>query len=627
VARTGAQSGLAAVQPGAGWADCRLAMAREISIGAARPARRVWTVGRDAPPAPRFVVRVLATSFLTVVAVLAAVSTLLVLQTRAMVDRGIAEDLVAAQRQLAAAERDRQQDAVLRATLIAISRALERGLESYQEERRFGGDAGAARLLQERLQREIDPMARLVRTDVMAVVGLDGRVIATAGPRAWDWPAGLRMVRPAELDEIAGETIVRSQSVANRATVAPMARDGLRLGHLVEARVLDDQYAAELAGATRSDVAVLVDGRLLACTVPLVARDGLAARLSQVTTSSGNVEADGRHYAYRLLQRVGPAQFYAVASITAARERVIGLALPRLLAIGVGGLALCALASLWLARRVAAPIDQVSRDIAAMVEAHEAARIGVPAQSIHELEALGDAFNRLMQTVHDARAETDAAYVGAIQALAAALDARDPYTAGHSDRVSRMAVLMGRAMGLTDAELDVLHLGALLHDIGKIGISDAILGKPGKLTDEEYASIKRHTLLGAQILRPVAFLAPHVPIVELHHERPDGKGYPYGLKGEEIPLLARIVHVADAYDAMTTARAYRPPRPLQDVLTELWRNAGSDFDLAALQALASVLPELRLVTAEAAAGGRAPAPRADEAGGPPAILPFERRVS
>jgi putative nucleotidyltransferase with HDIG domain len=607
-------------------------MAREISIGAARPARRVWTVGRVSPPAPRFVVRVLATSFLTVVAVLVAVSTMLVLETRAVVDRGITEDLEAAQRQLAAAERDRQQDAVLRATLVAMSRTLKRVLESYQEERTFGSDAGLARLRQESLQREIEPMARLVRSDVMAVVGLDGRVIASAGPRAWDWPAGLRMIRPAEIDDVAGETIVRSQAIVYHATVAPIALDGLRLGHLVEARRLDDQYAAELAGATRSDVAVLVDGRLVACTVPLVARDRLGARLAEVVEPSGAFEADASHYAYRQLQRVGPAQFYAVASITAARDRVIGLALPRLLAIAAGGLALCALASIWLARRVAAPIDQVSRDISAMVEAHETASIGVPAQSIHELEALGDAFNRLMQTVHDARAETDAAYVGAIQALAAALDARDPYTAGHSERVSRMAVLMGRAMGLSQADLEVLHLGALLHDIGKIGISDAILGKPGKLTDEEYAAIKRHTLLGAQILRPVAFLAPHVPIVELHHERPDGKGYPYGLKGEEIPLLARIVHVADAYDAMTTARAYRPPRPLQDVLAELWRCAGSDFDLASLQALAAVLPEMLALPATAisvaTAGAAPPAPPLPKDATTTApVIPFERRVS
>ena len=106
----------------------------------------------------------------------------------------------------------------------------------------------------------------------------------------------------------------------------------------------------------------------------------------------------------------------------------------------------------------------------------------------------------------------------------------------------------------------MLRLGALLHDIGKIGISDDVLRKPAPLTPEEFEMIKQHPGVGARILRSVPFLAPHIPIVELHHERPDGHGYPHGLRGDEIPLLARIVHVADAFDAMTSARAYRPAR-------------------------------------------------------------------
>jgi putative nucleotidyltransferase with HDIG domain len=599
-------------------------MARTLSIGKLRPARRVRPVrSRRAPHAPRFVVRVLAASFLTVVVVLVAVLTVVGIQTRAVVERGITDDLDAAQRQLGASERDRQQDAVLRATLISNNRTLKRILEDYQEERAFGVDPLATRMRLDTLQREIDPVARLLHSDVMAVVGRDGRVIASAGARAADWPAGILMLRPAELDTFVTETIVRTQGLAYRATVAPIALDGMRLGHLIEARVLDAQYAAELAGAARSDVAVMVDGRLVATTAMAAAHRPLAARLTQATTQSGAVEVGSERYAYRLLQRVGPASIYAVASITAARDRVTAVMLPRLVAMAAGALLLCAVASVWLARRVAAPIDQVSKDITAMIDAHAAVRIGVPTQSIHELEALSESFNRLMQTVHDARAETDAAYLGAIQALAAALDARDPYTAGHSERVSQMSVEMGRAMGLGQDELEVLRLGALLHDIGKIGISDAILGKPSRLTDEEYEAIKRHTLLGAQILRPVTFLARHLPIVELHHERPDGRGYPYGLHGDEIPLLARIVHVADAYDAMTTARAYRAARPLSEVLAELWRHAGSDFDLAALQALVSVLPRL-LASPDGMVSAGTPG-AAD--GAASTVLPFERRVS
>ena len=165
-----------------------------------------------------------------------------------------------------------------------------------------------------------------------------------------------------------------------------------------------------------------------------------------------------------------------------------------------------------------------------------------------------------MQGLTAAEAESRAAYLGAIRALAAALDARDPYTAGHSERVSALSVLIGREMNLSDSDLDVLRLGALLHDIGKIGLSDAVLRKASGLTTDEYEQIKRHPALGARILRQVPFLAPHLPIVELHHERPDGRGYPFGLRGDDIPLAARIVHVADAFDAMTSARAYRPAR-------------------------------------------------------------------
>jgi putative nucleotidyltransferase with HDIG domain len=151
-----------------------------------------------------------------------------------------------------------------------------------------------------------------------------------------------------------------------------------------------------------------------------------------------------------------------------------------------------------------------------------------------------------------------------------------------------LSVSIGRAMGLPEAELEVLHLGALLHDIGKIGVSDMVLRKPGTLTDDEFDQIRRHPTLGARILKPLNFLAEHVAIVELHHEQPDGRGYPFGLKGDEIPLPARIVHVADAFDAMTSARAYRPGRPANEAIAELWHHVGTGFDLQVVQAITSL---------------------------------------
>jgi putative nucleotidyltransferase with HDIG domain len=200
----------------------------------------------------------------------------------------------------------------------------------------------------------------------------------------------------------------------------------------------------------------------------------------------------------------------------------------------------------------------------------------------------------MLASVAGAHADTRSAYVGAIRALALALDARDPYTAGHSERVSAISVAIGSEMALDEDDLDILRLGALLHDIGKIGISDHVLRKPGPLTDAEFEAIKEHPVMGARILRTVPFLARHLPIVELHHERPDGKGYPHGLRAHEIPLLARIVHVADAFDAITSARAYRPARAASDALQELWRHAGSQFDAEVVQALAGSIPTLHL---------------------------------
>jgi putative nucleotidyltransferase with HDIG domain len=200
------------------------------------------------------------------------------------------------------------------------------------------------------------------------------------------------------------------------------------------------------------------------------------------------------------------------------------------------------------------------------------------------------AFNDLMRGLSAAEAETRSAYLGAIRALAAALDARDPYTAGHSERVGTLSVMMGRMMNLEAGALEVLRLGALLHDIGKIGVADEILHKEGPLTPEEFEQIKRHPALGARILRQVPFLAPHLPIVELHHERPDGRGYPFGLRGEDIPLDARIVHVADAFDAMTSARAYRAALHASVAFAELQRFSGTQFDPACVEALLAAMP-------------------------------------
>jgi putative nucleotidyltransferase with HDIG domain len=181
------------------------------------------------------------------------------------------------------------------------------------------------------------------------------------------------------------------------------------------------------------------------------------------------------------------------------------------------------------------------------------------------------------------------AYLATVRALATAVDAKDPYTRGHSDRVAQFALVIADSMGLSVEQRIALEMAAYLHDIGKIGISEDILLKPGKLTDEEMAQMRHHPLIGANILRPVAFPWPIAPIVRHHHEHYDGAGYPAGLKGEEIPLLARVLTVADAFEAMVADRPYRRGRSQQDAILELRRCSGSHFDPRAVEAFIRVL--------------------------------------
>jgi diguanylate cyclase (GGDEF)-like protein/putative nucleotidyltransferase with HDIG domain len=178
----------------------------------------------------------------------------------------------------------------------------------------------------------------------------------------------------------------------------------------------------------------------------------------------------------------------------------------------------------------------------------------------------------------------------AMESLSATVDARDAYTAGHSRRVQQLALAIGRELGLSQAELDLLGHAALFHDIGKLAIPDAILLKPASLTQDEWALMQRHADEGARIIDRLGFLNDAVPAIRHHHERYDGTGYPDRLKGEEIPLGARIIHVADALDSMLTTRIYRAARPAQEALEELRRSSGTQFCPRVVAALERILP-------------------------------------
>lgn len=183
------------------------------------------------------------------------------------------------------------------------------------------------------------------------------------------------------------------------------------------------------------------------------------------------------------------------------------------------------------------------------------------------------------------------AYLATVKALAAAVDAKDAYTRGHSEGVAVYSLMIGRRLELSSDQMTALEMAAYLHDIGKIGVREEILLKPGRLTDGEMEQMRHHPLIGASILRPVAFPWPIAPVVRHHHEHCDGRGYPAGLQGEEIPLLARVLSVADAYEAMISDRPYRKGRTTAEAVEELRRCAGTQFDERIVDALIAALDD------------------------------------
>ncbi|MBI4886745.1 MAG: HD domain-containing protein [Acidobacteria bacterium] len=536
---------------------------------------------------PRLVARTLAVTFITVAIILLVVFTVLTVDARDRVRASEIEKLRVAEQVFTALEARRQQEQLATIATLAENPTLKAALDTYFTERRFAGmppDQEAS--LRETVAVEAGKLAVLTRADVLAILDPAGRVFVSAGPARGQWPRDERVSIPP--GPATFQDVVVLPQGAFRVSGAALRLVDRDIGALVVGTSLDDRYAAELGSLASAAIVIAVNDAVVASTLPQT----VTADLGAAAQTEGTRMLVGEEYAIRLLMQSGPVRILTLASIDAAARSATRAALMALGTVAFGAFVLAALGSLWLARTLTDPIDRLSREIGIMTAARDFGRLLRPTGTSREMDALAQAFNHLVQGLSAAEADTRAAYVGAIRALAAALDARDPYTAGHSDRVSALAVRIGREMRMRDDDLDVLRLGALLHDIGKIGLRDDVLRKPGALTAEEFEQIKRHPALGARILRQVAFLAPHLPIVELHHERPDGQGYPFGLRGDDIPLPARIVHVADAFDAMTSARAYRPARGAAEALAELQRYAGTQFDPASVDALVATAPAL-----------------------------------
>jgi putative nucleotidyltransferase with HDIG domain len=249
--------------------------------------------------------------------------------------------------------------------------------------------------------------------------------------------------------------------------------------------------------------------------------------------------------------------------------------------------------SLFAARRITNPLEVLTESSRAIARGDFSQRVHLKSRT--EIGELAETFNvmseELEQFVLDlkrAAEENRALFMGSIQMLAGAVDEKDPYTRGHSDRVTRYSMMIAREMGLDEEFIETIRISAQLHDVGKIGIEDRILKKPGALTPEEFEIMKTHTTKGANILRPVKQLKDMLPGIELHHESLDGRGYPYGLKGDQIPQLPRVIAVADTFDALTTNRPYQNAHDALEALAIIHDLAGKRLDPRAVAALTAV---------------------------------------
>jgi HD-GYP domain-containing protein (c-di-GMP phosphodiesterase class II) len=282
----------------------------------------------------------------------------------------------------------------------------------------------------------------------------------------------------------------------------------------------------------------------------------------------------------------------AFAAVRAMAERTALLTI-------IAGL-IATLAGVMLARRITLPLRHLAGVTTAVAHGDFATR--VPVTSRNELGRLADNFNTMaaeieqyVSSLRDALRENQELLVDAIRSLSAAIDAKNPYTRGHSERVSQYSVAVARELALSSDEIKRVEISALLHDVGKIGIEDAILTKPGTLTETEFHAMRDHPVKGAAIVSSIRNLRDILPGIRSHHENWDGGGYPDGLKGEDIPLVARIIAAADVFDAMTTTRPYQKALSLEFVFQRMRDLSGKRLDPRVTEAFFSAIRSGELV--------------------------------
>jgi HD-GYP domain-containing protein (c-di-GMP phosphodiesterase class II) len=404
----------------------------------------------------------------------------------------------------------------------------------------------------------------------------------------------------------------------------PLLSDGQFAG-MVAAVVSLEQLQARLRDASVRDRMVYIvdlDGRIVAypntrALVPGSDVRGTSPLAKQVTelpqdlratqtTNFGMPSKDGRHS----VEMIGtystiPELRWAViaqrslddARVDAGVNELTSEALQFVVGVTFAALILGYLFAVGITRPIRGLVE--STRAISRAEFHERVEV----RGAAEISELAETFNNMagdieehVEKLQQAAEENRELFLGSIRMLAAAIDEKDPYTRGHSGRVAKYSSIIGEGLGLNAEDLDRLRISALLHDVGKIGVDDRVLKKPGQLTEEEFDLMKQHPSKGANIMRPVAQLKEMLPGIELHHERMDGGGYPYGLQGDQIPLMARIIAVADTLDAITTNRPYQSAMDLQYALDRIRSLAVAKFDAKVVHALEAAVAggQLRL---------------------------------
>jgi HD-GYP domain-containing protein (c-di-GMP phosphodiesterase class II) len=299
---------------------------------------------------------------------------------------------------------------------------------------------------------------------------------------------------------------------------------------------------------------------------------------NRISTIATGVPIDGTDWV--ALAETPESEAYAEASANTQKILMFAFGL-LLLALGAGTV---------YSYRLARPMAQLAESVREISAGNESIELpcghdseaGVVAKVFREMsDQARQNFANLKLAVEDSKQ----LLTGILRALASAIDAKDPYTRGHSERVTRFATEIAKIMNLPEEDIERIKLAALIHDVGKIGIDDRVLKKPGALSDEEFRVMKTHTTCGYEMMKHIPQLKDILPGIHSHHEHLNGKGYPRGLKGNEIPMIARVIMVADCFDAMTTKRPHQDPAPIDQVLAEIRSLSGKSYDEKAVEAL------------------------------------------